>query len=203
MSEDITVIGMIKEVDNKRNFKPARFRIEADGIQNWYSAFDKLGQQLIAIPLDSPLSIVYETGTYTDKNGNEQTSRTLKRFTTAPEGSVPTPPSAPAPPVASTTSTSGCAHGTPWSSPCGQCILREAVIKPVTPIVAAMIREGIIKTPHEVMHSVAWLTDQFSSVVQQTYDVPHEEEMPEPPPPPPPPEVDEPEISEDTGWGAA
>ena len=77
------------------------------------------------------------------------------------------------------------------------------MIKPVTPIVAAMIREGIIKTPHEVRNSVAWLTDQFSSVVQQTYDVPHEEEMPEPPPPPPPPEVDEPEISEDTGWGAA
>jgi len=198
MPEEIVFVGQIEEKENKYDNKLVRLRISDGAGYNWYSAFDDVGQGIDAVPLYTPVSITWFWQTSKGKQ-----YRTIARFALAPAGTalspavsapVTQPPAQPpAQPVdafdalatADPVPPAGCAHGMPWTSRCGQCILREAVIKPVAPIVAAMIREGKISTPHEVMHCVEWLTDQFEKVVQGTYVDPiSDKQQPDPPPPP-------------------
>ena len=211
MPEEIVFVGQIEEKENKYDNKLVRLRISDGAGYNWYSAFDDVGQGIEAVPLYTPVSITWFWQTSKGKQYRTIARFALAPAGTAlsPAVSDPVaqPPAQPAQPPAQQAQPPaqqgiqlppnyltnpdlglidpGCAHGVPWTSRCGQCILREAVIKPVAPIVAAMIREGKISTPHEVMHCVEWLTDQFEKVVQGTYVDPiSDKQQPDPPPPP-------------------
>ena len=91
MPDEVKIIGQVENIDNKKNFKPCRFRINDGSNLEWYSAFDPIAKQLIQQPMEAPLYIKWEWRSfeYTDsETGEKKTgqSRTLTGFKSAPEG---------------------------------------------------------------------------------------------------------------------
>ena len=91
MPDEVKIIGQVENIDNKKNFKPCRFRINDGSSLEWYSAFDPIAKQLIQQPMEAPLYIKWEWRSfeYTDsETGEKKTgqSRTLTGFKSAPEG---------------------------------------------------------------------------------------------------------------------